>query len=303
MVNIMSSLSLSLGLEAQGNHVHRNDESQEDECSICYNGYTSPVIIEKCHHIFCRACLEDWHKKSPTCPLDREALDITKIKAVVDLPVKEKTATLSFNLFFCDEQVKPMKVDISITVEELKKRVVDALNHERPVAQLALAPRSFTLLLLGKGEAITRLSPQKKLQEYGLSQNKSYEISAIAKLAKNGKIPCDDCYDIAEKEATCKHDEPKFEDINNIPDAAPAAAAVVIAPPIIPPVVVPPVPPAPPAARPIVPAVARPAVGPIVHHAPVHVPLAPRQAPHLRLLPRPFPFFRFPLPLLFGHNN
>ncbi|HEX4838915.1 MAG TPA: RING finger protein [Rhabdochlamydiaceae bacterium] len=41
----------------------------------CENSFDfQSLIVTKCNHIFCKACLEGWFKQQKTCPLDKKAL-------------------------------------------------------------------------------------------------------------------------------------------------------------------------------------------------------------------------------------
>ena len=42
---------------------------QHLECTIDYKISLTPVICTKCETIFCKNCMEDWKKKSNTCPM------------------------------------------------------------------------------------------------------------------------------------------------------------------------------------------------------------------------------------------
>lgn len=48
-------------------------ESQDD-CAICYDPPTDPVITH-CKHVFCRSCILEALKRQPKCPLCRNKLD------------------------------------------------------------------------------------------------------------------------------------------------------------------------------------------------------------------------------------
>ncbi|KAK2067652.1 hypothetical protein P8C59_001368 [Phyllachora maydis] len=50
----------------------------QDECSVCYEVMTGPVITH-CKHAFDRHCLTEWIERQHNCPLCRSALDDSKL--------------------------------------------------------------------------------------------------------------------------------------------------------------------------------------------------------------------------------
>ena len=52
-------------------------------CPICLNDYKktdAPVVTLDCGHMFCEACIEQWRRRSHTCPLCRSAMEPTPDK-------------------------------------------------------------------------------------------------------------------------------------------------------------------------------------------------------------------------------
>ena len=44
-------------------------QSDDDPCSICLETPNNPVVLEKCKHVFCKACIEEsFRKMQPKCP-------------------------------------------------------------------------------------------------------------------------------------------------------------------------------------------------------------------------------------------
>lgn len=58
-----------------GQHHYVREPPSYLECSICEQLLQDPVVCESGSHLFCRRCLVQWMKQSPTpsCPIDREA--------------------------------------------------------------------------------------------------------------------------------------------------------------------------------------------------------------------------------------
>jgi hypothetical protein len=48
--------------------------NEDDICSICLEGFTSPVRLP-CGHVFCEDCIRLHLERDPTCPLDRRKVD------------------------------------------------------------------------------------------------------------------------------------------------------------------------------------------------------------------------------------
>ena len=64
-----------------------------EDCCICYNNLQNPVLLPKCQHIFCGACILEWYKTQTTCPLCRtqgELSELIHINFGGD-PLEEKT--------------------------------------------------------------------------------------------------------------------------------------------------------------------------------------------------------------------
>lgn len=60
--------------QAQGSPSYRNNSS----CPICLTDYKKtddPVVTLDCGHMFCEACIEQWRRRSHTCPLCRSAME------------------------------------------------------------------------------------------------------------------------------------------------------------------------------------------------------------------------------------
>lgn len=70
-----SGLKLTHTLKRFSEEVFENDL----ECSICSEVYSDPQVLSTCFHIFCRACIEEWAKKSSQCPECRTEFQATQI--------------------------------------------------------------------------------------------------------------------------------------------------------------------------------------------------------------------------------
>ena len=60
---------------------HKSPEFQHLICLICEGVYVDPVTTAcSSEHYFCRGCITNWIKRSPTCPIDRSSLTIDALK-------------------------------------------------------------------------------------------------------------------------------------------------------------------------------------------------------------------------------
>lgn len=57
--------------EERNEEILVNNETDDCECSICYNDKKNEVIL-KCNHSFCEECIKSWEKINKTCPLCRK---------------------------------------------------------------------------------------------------------------------------------------------------------------------------------------------------------------------------------------
>lgn len=71
----LKKICSSCGLNDLSEYVDEiNDEEKTNECTICYDNYLDDVHVAcklKCKHIFHNLCINNWIKKSKTCPLCR----------------------------------------------------------------------------------------------------------------------------------------------------------------------------------------------------------------------------------------
>ena len=70
--------------EYQYKHIQKYESRKETECAICLEQFKGVDIIKafyKCEHIFHKACLKKWLKRSNLCPLCKHDLteDINKM--------------------------------------------------------------------------------------------------------------------------------------------------------------------------------------------------------------------------------
>ena len=70
--------------EYQYKHIQKYESRKETECAICLEQFKGIDIIKsfyKCEHIFHKACLKKWLKRSNLCPLCKHDLteDINKM--------------------------------------------------------------------------------------------------------------------------------------------------------------------------------------------------------------------------------
>lgn len=51
-----------------------NTSDNNNVCSICLNNIEPPKYITKCHHTYCKNCLDTWMLVQLTCPICRQLL-------------------------------------------------------------------------------------------------------------------------------------------------------------------------------------------------------------------------------------
>lgn len=51
-------------------------------CPICKCVLEEPLQAALCEHAFCRACINEWLARQPTCPVDRNAITTTNLRPV-----------------------------------------------------------------------------------------------------------------------------------------------------------------------------------------------------------------------------
>lgn len=65
-----------------------NSSGMEDfleitKCKICFNVALKPTTCKKCENVFCKDCIENWHKKSNTCPFRCNNFEIGEESRVI----------------------------------------------------------------------------------------------------------------------------------------------------------------------------------------------------------------------------
>lgn len=77
-------------------------------CSICKDVLLNPVVAENCEHLFCKGCINEWHrgKETKTCPVDRGEIVSFSLKkpqrAFLNL-LNSLELKCEFNSFGCEE--------------------------------------------------------------------------------------------------------------------------------------------------------------------------------------------------------
>lgn len=76
------------------------------DCPICLNNVAIPVILE-CGHVFDADCLSQWYLKKRVCPLDRNPIDVSKIRFAPET-IKHISVTCRVRL---DDEPKTVSVN------------------------------------------------------------------------------------------------------------------------------------------------------------------------------------------------
>nr|XP_022326008.1 E3 ubiquitin-protein ligase NRDP1-like isoform X2 [Crassostrea virginica]XP_022326009.1 E3 ubiquitin-protein ligase NRDP1-like isoform X2 [Crassostrea virginica] len=60
----------------------RQEVNKEFICPICQGVLENPQQVSECEHAFCKACIDEWLKRQPTCPVDRKRISPKDLKPV-----------------------------------------------------------------------------------------------------------------------------------------------------------------------------------------------------------------------------
>lgn len=187
---------------------------EDPSCSLCLETFSTPVRLA-CGHIFDFECIKSWLNKSQNCPFDRSVVKLEQVEycdglveKIKELEKRKKEATFHFK-FLSGNRIDPISIDIEDPVQNLKLLVCKSLNLKNKENQYNLQPRQI-LLILNLPAANQRLYSNKKLSEFDLTAEKSYQIAVRLKLAQFGQ-PCDYCFNNFEKEKTCHHTDSSYE--------------------------------------------------------------------------------------------
>ena len=55
-----------------------------EQCPICLETLSKPILETNCHNIFCGSCIFTWIEKNNTCPLCRHTLEVSKLVYIQD---------------------------------------------------------------------------------------------------------------------------------------------------------------------------------------------------------------------------
>ena len=88
----------------------RTEEAAKDGCAICYDTPTGPVLTPCCAKMFCAACILQWLKVRPACPLCREKFAPNQLCAIGDERHGSDARQGSF------KQRLPKKIDALINI-------------------------------------------------------------------------------------------------------------------------------------------------------------------------------------------
>ncbi|XP_067008707.1 E3 ubiquitin-protein ligase NRDP1 isoform X6 [Anabrus simplex] len=60
----------------------QGEVDEELVCPICSGVLEDPLQAPVCEHAFCRACIQEWLSRQPTCPVDRQAITSAQLRPV-----------------------------------------------------------------------------------------------------------------------------------------------------------------------------------------------------------------------------
>ena len=61
-----------------------------EQCPICLETLSKPILETNCHNIFCGSCIFTWIEKNNTCPLCRHTLEVSKLVYIQDEKTDDK---------------------------------------------------------------------------------------------------------------------------------------------------------------------------------------------------------------------
>ncbi|KAJ9579933.1 hypothetical protein L9F63_004406 [Diploptera punctata] len=60
----------------------QGEVDEELVCPICSGVLEDPLQAPVCEHAFCRACIQEWISRQPTCPVDRQPITSAQLRPV-----------------------------------------------------------------------------------------------------------------------------------------------------------------------------------------------------------------------------
>ncbi|GLV45679.1 early girl [Carabus blaptoides fortunei] len=60
----------------------QGEVDEELVCTICSGVLEEPLQAPVCEHAFCRACIQEWISRQPTCPVDRQPITSAQLRPV-----------------------------------------------------------------------------------------------------------------------------------------------------------------------------------------------------------------------------
>lgn len=105
-----------------------------NNCNICYEELTDPVLEPNCHNLFCGSCLFKWFQKKKSCPLCRSDIDPK------DLVYVEKKSTSPSNSEVKKKHITKVQKTIDLIKSNSKGKflIYSEQNHTFHTLQMAL---------------------------------------------------------------------------------------------------------------------------------------------------------------------
>ena len=105
-----------------------NNIDEELRCQICFGVLQDPLQAVECEHTFCRVCINEWLKNSPSCPVDRNQLRANQLQQIPRI-VRNLINHLQI---YCDFKVKGCEQVVML--EELESHKLRcSFNPEIPI--------------------------------------------------------------------------------------------------------------------------------------------------------------------------
>lgn len=92
-------------------------------CTICYDPYNNPHMINKCLHVFCQSCITDWMQNKNTCPICNITFDAKDLKHDFDKQSRIEHLWKKYVLEISNPENEPEASTASPEVQNGKEKV------------------------------------------------------------------------------------------------------------------------------------------------------------------------------------
>ena len=137
-----------------------------DNCNICYEELTDPILEPNCHNLFCGKCLFKWLQRKPSCPLCRNEINPK------DLVYIEKKSSPDNKSFTQKNRTTKIQKTIDLIKSNIKGKFLIYSEQNNTFSNLQLA-------LLENNIDFVQMKGNVKMREKNLDLFKSGSIPVI----------------------------------------------------------------------------------------------------------------------------